>query len=117
MADGTRAANFINAVMLRDVTRYFPDKKTFDKSFIQGIEAENDRFANRVEFTRDKLVKLGSMWSRGDLSWGPVPEKKFKHVTKGYDLNLVIIDQMKVSYQNFYSLLFYLKFTSFCLFL
>ena len=107
MADGTRAANFINALMLRDVTRYFPDSKTFDKDFIQGIEAENERFANRVEITRDKIVKLGSMWSRGDLSWGPVPEKKYKHVTKGYDLNLVIIDQMKVSKQNFIFFIFF----------
>jgi hypothetical protein len=101
MADGSRAANFINALMLRDVTRYFLDTKTFDKDFIQGIEVENERFANRVEITRDQLVKLGSMWNRGDLSWGPVPEKKYKHVTKGYDLNLVIIDQMKVSEKRF----------------
>ena len=101
MADGTRAANFINALMLKDVTRYFPDTKTFEKDFIQGIELENERFANRVEITSDQLVKLGSMWNRGDLSWGPVPEKKYKHVTKGYDLNLVIIDQMKVRMQEF----------------
>jgi hypothetical protein len=101
MADGTRAANFINALKQKDVTRYFPDTKTFDKDFVQGIELENTRFANRVEITRDQLVKLGSMWKRGDLSWGPVPEKKYKHVTKGYDLNLVIIDQMKVSKQTF----------------
>uniref|UniRef100_UPI002B00329D hypothetical protein n=1 Tax=Limnohabitans sp. TaxID=1907725 RepID=UPI002B00329D len=96
MADGTRAANFINALMLRDVTRYFPDTKTFDTDFIQGIELENEMFANRVAITRDQLVKLGSMWSRGDLSWGQVPEKKYNHVKKVYDLNLVIIDKINL---------------------
>ncbi len=68
MADGTRAANFINALMLKDVTRYFPDAMTFDKDFILGVELENDRFANRSTITKDQLVKLGSMWTRGDLS-------------------------------------------------
>jgi len=42
------------------------------------------------------LVTLKEMWDKGDLAWGPTPEKKYTHSTKGYDLNLVVMDQMKV---------------------
>ena len=96
LADKDRAANFINNLLFVDVKVVFPTAKTFKEDYMKTTEEWNEIFANRPAYGEEDLVTLKTMWDNGDLAWGPTPEKKYTHSRKGYDLNLVIMDQMKV---------------------
>ena len=97
LADKDRAANFINNLLIVDVKVVFPTAKTFKDDYMKPTNEWNDLFADRPAYGEEVLVTLKEMWDKGDLAWGPTPEKKYTHSTKGYDLNLVVMNQMKVT--------------------
>ena len=96
LADKDRAANFLNNLLFVDVKVVFPTAKTFKDDYMKTTEEFNEIFANRPSFGKEDLVTLKTMWDNGDLAWGPTPEEKNTHSRKGFDSNLVIIDQIKV---------------------
>jgi hypothetical protein len=97
IADTQRAENFMNNLIFCDVKAIFPNTRTLCDDNKKTATEWNEKFANRPAYEENVVVTLEEMWDSGDLAWAPIPEKKYIHSRKGYDLNLIIIDQMKVN--------------------
>ena len=87
----------MNNLLFGDVQAIFPDTKTFKDDNKKIASEWNEKFANRPAFEKNVVVTIEEMWDSSDLAWAPIPEKKYTYSRKGYDLNLIIIDQMKVT--------------------
>ena len=87
----------MNNLLFGDVQAVFPNTKTFNDDNKKTAPQWNEKFANRPAYDKKVVVTLEELWDSGDLTRAPTREKKYIHSRKGYELNLIIIDQMKVN--------------------